>query len=397
MKANQDEQTPNKGSHLGWLSLWLDRSQRYRTLPLLLLPLILLSMTHPSFTHCSSPKKSLSLTDTSSQPPLQLVFYNVENLFDTINDPTTNDEDFLPTGVLHWNKHRYSTKLKKIGWVLSNIAGWQLPDIIGLVEIENRRVIEDLLQHPSLRHKAYSYAVTKGADPRGIDVALIWDRYRFQRIGAWEIPHYGKPLRYPLRKDQRTTSEREGSGRNSLWVRLEDKVTKVRYDLFVIHAPSRRQGTKVSGTKRQKVLQKVYQNIHKLLGSDPDRRIIVMGDFNDNPSNPPVRHGLHSRPFSSTPTAPDSLYNLATKVEQQGEGTHRFQRQMWVPDQFLISRTLCTEVLGEGMIVFRHPQLLDRKGQSLRRTYQGRHYKGGYSDHLPILLRILPAPASPQE
>lgn len=323
--------------------------------------------------------------------PLQVAFYNVENLFDTINDPTTDDEDFLPAGVLHWSERRYRTKLKRISWVLSNIGGWELPDIVGLVEVENRMVVEDLLRQPALRGRAYSYAVTKGADPRGIDVALIWDRHRFERIGAWEIPHYGTPLRYPLRRDRRTPKERDGSGRNSLWVRLEDKVTHVRYDLFVVHAPSRRQGTRISGLKRTKVLQKVYQNIRQLLDSVPDRRIIVMGDFNDNPSNPPVREGLRSRPFHPNPTAMDSLYNLALPIERRGEGTHRFQQRMWVPDQFLVSPALCPEVLDDGMLVFRHPQLLDRRGKSLRRTYQGRYYKGGYSDHLPILLRLRPA------
>ena len=134
----------------------------------------------------------------------RVVSYNVENLFDTIDDPETDDRDFLPGGAYHWTKGRYQSKVQSISRTLSRIGEWDYPALIGLVEIENVQVIRDLTDAKPLRRMDYRMSVSRGADPRGIDVALLWDPKVFRRVDAHEIPHYGDLLSYPLRRDPRT-------------------------------------------------------------------------------------------------------------------------------------------------------------------------------------------------
>lgn len=369
-------------------------------------------LKEPSTTSYSKPPQALVLVvalwllSTFVGPPLsaqerarseeaigRMMFYNVENLFDTIDDPLTDDDAFTPGGAYHWTKQRYQRKCEHLAWVISNIGEWGFPSIIGMVEVENSDVITDLVAHPTLSAVEYDYVVTNGADPRGVDVALLWDKKRFKMIEAHEIPHYGAIDHFPLGHDPRTPNEASGTGRNTLWVTLEHRATGQRLELFVMHNPSRRGGIQSTSKKRKQVNAKVRKLIDQLLNKDSIPHVVVMGDFNDNPCDPSMRQSLRAGGIEqNTIPRPKYLYNLAYPLYNKRQGTHRYGKEVWLPDQIIVSGGL---FLGQQPLlkarsqqIFSHPQLYTKGGQNLHRTYRGSHYSGGYSDHLPIYIDL---------
>lgn len=322
----------------------------------------------------------------------RMMFYNVENLFDVADDPLTDDGDYTPDGELHWTKERYRTKRENIAWVISNIGGWEMPAIVGLSEVENRGVISDLLSLDTFRNIEYDYSVTESADPRGIDVALLWDKSKFKHIESREIPHYGALASFPLGRDPRIEGEETGSGRNTLWVTLEHRPTARRLNIFVMHNPSRRSGVRETDEKRMEVTSKVRDIINDIWHKDPSHNIVVMGDFNDNPSDRSLKKGLGAQGIeANTPLKPDRLYNLAFTPFNNGKGTHKFEGEFWMPDQIIVSGGMLLGdepmVRDRQLTIFSDEELFTRKG-NLRRTYAGSHYNGGYSDHLPVYIKL---------
>lgn len=355
---------------------------RHRVTEWLLFIILIMSLGIHNRANAQNPK--------TKEESVRVMFYNVENLFDTIDDPETDDKQFLPDGIYHWDTKRYRQKLKHIAWVISNISGWDYPGIIGLVEIENDLVIKDLLKQPSLKNIPYQYAVTKGADPRGIDVALLWDSRRYRMVHANEVPHYGRPLNYSLGQDPRPLEERDGTGRNSLWITLQNKTSRKMIDVFVVHAPSRRGGVRPTTAKRSEVIEKIQRIIAKTKKSHKDSRIIVMGDFNDNPSSIPIKKVLQARKIEPKDSIFDSmqLYNLAYPIEREGGGTHCYSGRLWTPDQIIVSGNLLNEIPQKRIQIFKHSELWNAKRKIMNRTYTGNFYKGGYSDHLPVFIDI---------
>lgn len=333
---------------------------------------------------------SCDVSNAQSSEQVRMMFYNVENLFDTLDDPSTDDEAFTPEGEMEWTEGRYHNKLSRISWVISNIGEWGFPSIIGLGEVENKQVVRDLLDTPKLRSIDYRFAVSDGADPRGIDVALIWNNEDFKYIRAHEIPHYGEPLYYPINKDPRSISERGGMGRNTLWVTLEAKNSRERFEVFVLHAPSRRGGALPTQRKRVEVLGKIREVVDMLIKKDPRTHIIIMGDFNDNPSNKALKQILRAADyFHDTAFRDTQLYNLAYPIERIGKGTHKHQGDLWIPDQMIVSGSLLNGksqavIVGPKLHIYKHKELIDKRGNHARRSFRGTHYTGGYSDHLPI-------------
>ncbi|MDO5017352.1 MAG: hypothetical protein Q4E10_03185 [Porphyromonas sp.] len=323
----------------------------------------------------------------------RMMFYNVENLFDTVDDPLTDDDEFTPDGLRKWTPEKYRTKCNHLAWVISNVGEWGFPAVVGLAEVENSQVLDDLLASPALRQVRYDYTVTHSSDPRGVDVALLWDRDRLTYIDAREIPQYGTLRDYPIGNDPRSRQEAAGTGRNTLWVTLKHKSTSRTLDLFVLHNPSRRGGVAATSAKRIEINTKVRGIIDSLLTADPARNIVLMGDFNDNPSDPSLRKALGAGGIEeNTPIRPDRLYNLAFPLYNSGKGTHRFEGKLWMPDQLIVSGGLflgASPLLTDRQLtIFRHDQLFTRRGDALRRTYNGPYYNGGYSDHLPIYIDL---------
>lgn len=333
--------------------------------------------------------------DVRKQQILYVMSYNVENLFDTINDPKTDDEAFTPEGRYHWTEERLAQKISNVAQVISDIGKWDYPALVGLIEVENKDVVQRLVAHPYLYAQKYLPVVTKGDDPRGIDVALLIHPKYFQCVRSFEIPNYDCDLLYyPLRQIPR--DKEKYKERNTLWAVLKDRVNHQLYDVLVTHFPSRRGGVQSTAVKREKVAKKIHtviSAIHRLRGGKA--RIILMGDFNAHPTSSAVEGPLNWRtpPHVESELLENMLYDLALPLENREEGSHYFDKRFWTPDQIIVSTELLRSnnaaVVSPARQIIFHPDYLRGKNNAPRRTFKGFRYdKNGYSDHFPVFIQL---------
>lgn len=299
-------------------------------------------------------------------------FYNVENLFDTINNPNTSDDDFTPTGKHRWNKKKYFHKIKKITSVISQIGkehANQPPVILGLVEVENDTVVKDLVQHKNLEKFNYQYIHFESKDERGIDVSLLYNKDYFKEISS---KTYSLPL-----------TDEEGNPdytRDILVVKgyLHDELVHI----FVNHWPSRRKGEQETKHKRIKAAQLVHTAISEIKKEIENPRIVIMGDFNDNPTSESIKNYLVNEDF----------YNPMLSLYQNGKGTLTYFKEWHLFDQIIFSKTFFETSSKHNFLkanIFAKDWLRSYKGKyknSPFRTYIGPWHQGGYSDHFPVYL-----------
>ncbi len=279
----------------------------------------------------------------------RIVSYNTENLFDTINDPITNDDDFTPQGSKLWTSFRYWHKLQHISQIIVNTGEWQQPALVGLIEIENDTCLRDLCQRSTLRKFKYKYLHHDSPDPRGIDVALLYDPEQFQLLDKQFIPID-------------TLRTREILYAKGLIFKIDTLHT------IVCHAPSQLGGQDAK-ERRKIVFQKINQLTDSILQKDSTAQIVLMGDFNDSPR--------HISPHIT------SLTNLMLQFNDT-QGTYCYQEKWTCLDQFLVSQQLTNRTQAK---IFKADWLI--KNDKPRRTYQHIFYDhDGYSDHLPIVLDI---------
>ena len=310
-----------------------------------------------------------------------IAFYNVENLFDTINHPDKWDDDFTPEGKLKFNTERYQDKLNKLSLVLSSLDTLSLPSIVGLCEIENRKVIEDLCNQSALRHGNYGITHSESPDKRGIDCALIYKKSDFKYI-----KHDVINIQFPW--------EPEYTTRDILHVEgvLGKKDT---VHLFVNHWPSRRGGQEKSEKNRVFVAEQLKKAIDKIQTSNADAKIIVMGDFNDEPNNISVSTTLNAGNNQSSTNASD-LYNLVYNMDAKGEGTYNYRGNWNMLDHLIVSNSLINQEKGlttsyDAARIFNEEWICYKNEQGVlvpSRTYGGPNYYGGFSDHFPIYFKI---------
>ncbi len=300
-----------------------------------------------------------------------VAFYNLENLFDLQDDPQTNDNDFLPTSVKKWTHKRYENKLRKLGFAISNIGLQETnkhPAIVGLAEVENDTVLKDLLASKHLSECNYGFVHYDSLDERGIDVALLYDTTYF------EVTH-SETFRIHLVDDDGTPDYT----RDILLVSgvLEDEAIHV----IVNHWSSRREGEKETEPKRMASSNKVIEIITNLRLEDPHAKIIVVGDFNDDPSSNSIKHLVNQA----------NLYNAMDTLRSYNRGTTNYNRQWNLFDQIIISTNFFESTPNK--LEFDMANIFDEdflklfngkyKGTPFR-TYVGKKYKGGYSDHFPV-------------
>lgn len=288
-----------------------------------------------------------------AQDSLTIISYNVENLFDCEHDTLKNDSSFLPDGMHHWTHYRYQTKLDHIAQVIVNISGWESAAMVGLCEVENARCLEDLCYR--LRRFHYKYIHYESADERGIDVALLYDSTRVKILDSSQ-------LRVILGNDMT---------RDILYVEALVEGNDTLYAM-VCHLPSKAGGTATTDKKRQLAKQVIQQQVDSILRVQPNASIVVMGDMNSE-----AKDDLRG------------MNNLMKDREKMGEGTHKYQGRWSCLDQFYVSHTL---MYNTQVSIFSPKWLLEADSKYLdyrpHRTYVGYRYHGGYSDHLPIVLRI---------
>lgn len=313
-------------------------------------------------------------------------FYNLENLFDTLDSPNTNDIDFTPAGRLLWDTPKYLSKQGNMARVISLLGTELNPDgvaLLGVAEVENRKVLDDLVAQPALAARQYRVVHHESPDERGIDCGLLYNPKYFTLLGS-------RPVAVPLKNPKDTTVDHT---RDILYVagRFDGEPLHV----MVCHWPSRRGGEKASEWARMAAATRCKQVADSIRAKDPDAKIIVMGDLNDDPDNKSLTEGLHSRSKLDDVETGD-FYNLMFEHFKNGNGTLAYRDAWNLFDQMLVSRPLVNKKSGGWQvyksIVFNQPWLLQTEGAFRGypfRTFVGDLFINGYSDHLPVYFFLL--------
>lgn len=315
----------------------------------------------------------------------RVMWYNVENLFDTKDNPDTKDNDFLPTGSRYWTNKRYRHKLQQIAKVINAAGEWSSPALIGLCEVENDSVLTHLLTHTPLEHQLYRYCLTQGSDPRGIQVALLYQQNKFAYIEHTSYPVLSADLFQPTR-DILHVSGKIANGDT--------------LDVLLCHFPSRFGGGKKSEPARINAARTVRHLYDSLYQQRKKPQLLIMGDFNDTPTNYSIRKALNTRPLlvsksgKTTYKDPTVLINLFANRKLSFPGSHKYQNKWFLIDQIIVSPNLTepshTMRLKPESIRLFTPSFLtvpDETHNGLRpkRTFWNGNYEEGYSDHFPLL------------
>ena len=307
----------------------------------------------------------------SAQESFRVLFWNVENLFDCKDNPQKNDNEYLPEATRHWTYFRYRDKLKNLAKGIIASGNDYVPDLVGLCEVENDSCLYDLTRRSPLKEADYRYVMTDSPDMRGIDVALLYQRGSFKLVQHQSIRIPSEQIGHAPTRDILHVTGKVISG-DSL-------------DVFVCHMPSRSGGQAMSEPYRIFTAERLKQAVDSVMHVRRNPNIIVMGDFNDYPTDRSMKEVLG---------ADGKLRNL---MKGKKEGTYRYRGEWGILDHFLVSENL----LGKkGSIrtsrkkaqILRHEFLLEEDenygGDKPFRTYNGMRYQGGFSDHLPIALDL---------
>lgn len=309
-----------------------------------------------------------------------VMFYNLENLYDTINDPAKNDEVFLPGADRKWDNQKYHEKLQNISQVIATVGN--MPVLVGLCEAENESVLNDLIAEKKIKDGNYKYIHFDSPDERGIDVALLYNEKLFVPKKYFSVPVH-------------LNVEEEDYTRDILYVHGEIDVLgkKEAIHVFVNHWPSRAEGEEISAPKRAAAAQTLKHQVDSLLTSLNHPNIIIMGDFNDTPYDKSILQILDAKEKLSS--AEETLVNLAAEKQKIGEGSYNYKGNWQALDQIIVSSSLLDKTnLDADVSSFRFLQedfmmyMNNQYGKSPSRSYSGTKYYGGYSDHLPVYVGL---------
>ena len=314
------------------------------------------------------------IDNTMTEKKFRVMFYNVENFFDYYIDSTSNYNEFTPEGERRWTATKYIRKRNSIYKVIKAVGGWVPVTLIGLCEIENELVINNLIDNTPLNKYGYNYVHFDSPDKRGIDVCLIYHEANFSVI-------YSKALNI---KD---TADLDFTTRDILYV--VGKIDNDTIHVFVNHWTSRYRGLFESEKYRLLASNKLLEITDSICNSAPSSNIIIMGDFNDNPYNESITR--------ITDLSDCDIVNLNMISKNKNvEGTMKYKQSWHYFDQILVSQSLFDSVKIESSpsaTIFDAGFLLMpddiHLGYKLNRTYYGYKYMGGFSDHLPIYFDLV--------
>lgn len=314
-----------------------------------------------------------------------VAFYNLENLFDTLNDSLTFDDDRTPTGKDNWTNERFIHKISNMSRVLSEIGipvAQSSPDIIGLCELENSQVIKALISHPNLRDKNYGIIHFDSPDERGIDVALLYKKDVF-------LPTSFNSLRLMLTKEE----DFRDYTRDQLVVGGFLDGEEIHF--IVNHWPSRSGGEARSKPNRMAAARLNRRIIDSISKFNPEAKIISMGDFNDDPVDDSFKKILKTKGKVSE-LGPGDLYNPMEILFKKGVGSLAYRDRWNLFDQIYFTSNLVQKSTNDYHFwkagIFKPAYLIDNKGQYKGyplRTYAGGNYIGGYSDHFPVFIHLI--------
>jgi hypothetical protein len=306
-------------------------------------------------------------------------FYNVENLFDTINDPNKNDEQFLPDGENLWNSQRYEAKLKSLSKVIAEMAkldGGLV--VLGVSEVENEQVLLDLVATELLKPYHLSVCHHESPDRRGVDVSFLYDASRFRILSTRAFPTI-----VPNNPDFITRDQ---------WLMTGVLDGTDTLDIVVNHWPSKSGGEQRSLPGRLAAGQLGRQIADSVLNSRPNAKFIYMGDLNDNPTSKCILKEMDTKTKPEKLASTD-LYNPMWKLFRDGLGSYAYRDSWEMLDNIIISGGLVNAAPGtykfRSANIFRKDFMFTKTGSYMDypyRTFAGGNYQGGYSDHLPVYI-----------
>ncbi len=310
---------------------------------------------------------------------ITVVAYNVENLFDTINSPNTNDEEFTPQSKKQWNTQRYHQKLRNLSYVLSHINTHEFPELVALEEIENQNVLNDLVSQEAIKKANYKIVHEESPDHRGIDVALLYRSDVFHYISHEKIPvHFDFDPGFATRDI----------------LHVQGKVDGEIWHIFVNHWPSRWGGQEKSEPNRLAVAKILRDEVNKVQAKNPEAKIIIMGDFNDTPFNKSIKEVLNAGD-DLYPQNKNELYNLLYDKASLGLGTNAYRGKYTMIDNLIVSYSFLNAKKGYrvapgGVNVFKNEKITFFNNKAgiwqPNRSFSGNKYYGGFSDHLPVYM-----------
>lgn len=323
-----------------------------------------------------------------AQKPYKVVFYNFENLFDTLRDPDIHDEEFQPDGLKKWNSAKYNKKIGNLERVLFDIAAEDkdYPAVIGVSEIENRNVMEDVIAQPKLAPANYRVVHFDSPDARGVDVGFYYRPDVFKLEGSAAIP-----FRMPGMPNFRTRDF------VTMWGTIEDEP----FFFLVSHWPSRLGGKEASAPKRMAAARQVRAIVDSVQRANPATKVVVMGDLNDDATDDSVVEGLGAK-GRTRDVQPGDMFNPFIPMLKAGYGTLAYRDEWNLFDNIVVSDNLVTAPEGELKIqragdskfyggIFRRPYMIQKEGQYKGyplRTFVGNNFQGGFSDHFPVYIYI---------
>ncbi len=311
-------------------------------------------------------------------------FYNLENLFDTIHDKGKNDYEFLPDGTYRWGTAKYRNKLRNIAAVLNEMSTDVTPDgmsVVGVCEVENSRVLGDLVRHRVLAHRGWKFIHVESVDSRGVDCALLYNPRHFKPLATVLVPY--------------TDAADKGYKTRGFLV-VSGELAGESVHFIVNHWPSR----SAASAKRGRAGELVKAAKDSIMRENPATKVIIMGDMNDTPRDNSLKISLGSKYSVAEVKAPSDLYNpWAGVAADKSIGTLRYKGKWAVYDQIVINGNL----LGKerrGLVyhkteIFVRDYMLQREGKykgSPKRTHAGGVWLKGYSDHLPVIMYFIKQP-----
>lgn len=324
-----------------------------------------------------------------AQKPYMVVFYNLENFFDTINDPETRDDEFTPDGSRKWNTVKYNKKLNNMERVLFDIASVQktYPAVIGVSEVETRGVLEDIVSMPKLAPANYRIVHYDSPDRRGIDVGFLYRPDIFKLEGSAEIP-----FKMPGQPNFLTR------GFVTMWGTIDDEP----FFFLVSHWPSRLGGKEASSPKREAAGRAIRMIKDSVLKNNPSTKVVIMGDLNDDATDKSI---VDPDCLGAKAKVKDlqkgDFYNPFIDVLKAGMGTLAYQDSWNLFDNIIVSENLVNDKEGLRLkksdgskyngYIFRRPYMVQQSGQYRGyplRTFVGTNFQDGFSDHFPVYIYI---------
>lgn len=326
-----------------------------------------------------------------------VLFYNVENLFDTIQDYTIYDTEFIPTGGKEWNSAKYAKKMDNLERVFFGITQQNraYPTVIGVSEIENRTVLDDIASLPKLQAANYQICHYDGPDARGVDVAFFYRPDQFKYEGSESIKANIPGARPGFRTRDLLT----------MWGTIDGEPVF----FLVSHWPSRRGGQSSSAFLREGLAAQIKGIADSVRTANPKTKVFIMGDFNDDPGDKSVSEYLGAK-LRKNKLGPMDLYNPYWQMHKDGYGTLVYNDLWNMFDNIVVSSNVANAPSGTLKLwkpkgaeyygnIYKAEFLFQKEGQYKGyplRTYVGNSFQGGYSDHLPVYIFIT-KPATPQQ